>query len=607
MKNKFIGVGILCSIVMVFYLVILVKLQIIEQSQYKKQVDETVSRKNVLQAMRGRIFDRNVDQPLAYNVSRYRIVINPMIFERDPENITHTAEILDISENIIINTLSQKSQGTDVVLRDNLDYQNILVYIEKIHGIKGLAWKRIIQREYIGDNVMSHVLGYVGDISVSELQTFSYRGYYNFDIIGKVGVEKQYEELLRGKTGISKEVVNVFGQKVVDSERIEEEIQPGSDIVLTLNRDIQILVEKAIGERVGAAVVMKPHTGEILAMASYPNFNPNLLVNSLNEKAFSEIQQDNQYPFLNRAIQSVAPPASTFKVLMLLSYLGEDPNNTQGHWSHVVYDEGYIKIGNRIFRCWYRSGHGYENYIKALEDSCNVFFYSIGAEVLGVSVISKYAMNFGLGQLTGIDLPGEVSGIVPTPDWKRQRFDQPWILGDTANLSIGQGYVTVSPLQLAVMMSGILNDGEIVKPRILKEVRDTVSGTTNHVGKREVIRKVDLDEKVYKAIRHAMRSVAIRGTSSVIMNNPAVKIAGKTGSGQIITDDFSSLHSWYLAFGPYDAPLEEQVVVVVWIDAVNDWEWWAPKAADIIFQGIFTDQNYEGAVTALRKSGSWWL
>lgn len=606
MQSKFMTMGIIISLIMLFIMIVLFKIQVLEQSHYRKKVDQIALRKNVLKSLRGRIFDTHADEPLAFNVSAYQIVLDPRTFVRNEKNIENLANALNVSKSHITNTITKSQSRTDeIVIRENLLYKEIIPYFEQINSWEGVRWKRTIQRQYAHDDSMAHVLGYVGDISVVELQTYAYKGYNNADIIGKFGVEKQYEDLLRGKTGTKEEVVNVFGQKIDDTEQIVKEVELGHDLILTLDREIQEVVEKSLGERIGAAIVLKPSTGEIIAMASYPSYNPNQLVYSVDSKLLSEIQRNVDSPFLNRAIQSTAPPASTFKVLMTTILLDLDRNHTLGYWHHRVYCPGYIKIGNRIFRCWLAHGHGYENYISALADSCNVFFYNVGIEQIGINNIFNYASQFGLGQLSAIDLPGEVSGILPSPQWKESRLSESWVTGDTANLSIGQGFMEVTPLQLASMVSGIVNDGVIYKPHVLKEARDQITGKVVYTTPIEELRNIDVDKQVFKSVRSAMRNVAINGTSAVVMTTRAVEVAGKTGSGQVLGDDFENLHSWYMAFGPYDLPAEEQVVVVTWIDAKNKWEWWAPKAANLIFQSIFANQNYEEALLELQKNGAW--
>lgn len=607
MKSKFIVLGILFSFVMLLFLIILIKLQILEHSTYQKQVSEIASRDNVLGSLRGRIFDRNIGSPLAYNVSKYQITIDPLIFSDNREIVEKTAKILEISEKNISEAIENISTRDRIVLVDNLTYDEVVNYMENLSVYKGIYWNRIIKRKYANDNLMSHVIGYVGDISASELQTYSYRGYHNFDIIGKMGVEKEYEELLRGKSGKASEIINVFGKKVDNTQRILQSIEPGKDIILTLDNDIQDIVEKTLGERVGATVVMKPSTGEILAMASYPTYNPNVMVNSLNEKVLSDIQKNNKAPFLNRAIQSTAPPASSFKVVMSTAFLAEDHVLHSEHLTHVVNCKGWIKIGNRIFHCWNKRGHGYVNYKRALELSCNIFFYSIGTQILGSNKIISYANNFGLGQLTRIDLPSEVNGIVPSAYWKELRYNERWSDGDTANLSIGQGYMSVTPLQMASVVSAIVNKGIIYVPHVLKEARDQVTGKVTYTYPKKILKNIDIDENIFEVIASAMRGVTLNGTSSVVMNTDKVQIAGKTGSGQIIGNNFDNLHSWYISYGPYDALPEDKIVVVTWIDATNKWEWWAPKAANIIFEAIFGKETYEEAIKVLEERGTWYL
>ncbi len=603
MNKRFFILGSLISLFTILFFSILVKLQIIEQSFYRKKVDALVTQDNTFLSLRGRIFDTYTDKALVYNISRYSIYVNPDEFPRKNRetHINEIATMFSISEERVRNALGKNKQEHIRTLVQGLTYEELTQYLELLRQFRGISWRRDLHRYYELNESMSHVIGHIGDISASELRELQYKNYQISESIGKTGVEKQYENELRGKKGKVRERVNVFGQRVLESHQLLQASTPGYDIVLTLDRHIQELVEKALGERIGAAVVMKS-TGEILAMASYPRFNPNLLVSSADTKNLQSIQNSVHSPFINRAMQALTPPASSFKVLMSSAFLHEFPNQ----WNFTVRCIGYIAIGNRRFYCWVRSGHGLLDIEGALAHSCNVFFYALGLK-LGASTIAKYAQLFGLGAHTGVDLPFEVTGTVPSPLWKQERFHEIWQNGDTANMSIGQGFLEATPLQLAQMVTIIINNGVAYKPHVLKELRDQVTEHVVYSAKPEVMRSVNMDKDVYRKVRNNMRSVVTRGTARVVITTKQVKIAAKTGTGQITGLDHKQWHSLFLSYAPFDAKPEEQIVVVFWVDAVNEWEWWAPKAANIVYEGIFSNLSYEEALKKLKKQGAWYL
>jgi penicillin-binding protein 2 len=233
-----------------------------------------------------------------------------------------------------------------------------------------------------------------------------------------------------------------------------------------------------------------------------------------------------------------------------------------------------------------------------MAQSCDIYYWVVGRDYLGVERIVNYARKYGYGEITGIDLPGEISGFVPTPQWKDRRFHERWLGGDTMNMSIGQGYTLVTPMQMANMAAMVVNDGIIYKPHLLKEVRDPLTGAVEQNLPPEVLQESDIDREIFARVRRDMRSVISEGTARFPLNIQSVEIAGKTGTGEIGLQN--KWHSWFTAFAPYrtDNP-EERIVVSIIVEAVNDWEWWAPYASAIIFQGIFAGQEYEDAVLAL--------
>jgi len=353
------------------------------------------------------------------------------------------------------------------------------------------------------------------------------------------------------------------------------------------------LVEKAIGPQNGAAVVMRPSTGEILAMVSYPWYDPNIFTDGLTAD-FRALLDDPSRPFINRAIQSSYPPASTFKIIMSTAILSENLFTPE----QTVICRGSINYGNRNWHCWNRSGHGRLNLMGALSQSCNIYYMTVGRDNIGAERIVNCARDFGYGKITGIDLPGEVEGLIPTPQWKERRFHERWVLGDTMNMSIGQGYTLVTPLQMCNMVSMIVNNGTIYRPHILKEVRDPITNAIESVISPEVIHQSNISPAVFETIRHDMRTVVSQGTAQYPLNMRTVQIAGKTGTAEIGLSD--RWHSWFTAFAPYNSTNpNEQIVVTVIIEASTFQVWRASSATAIIFQGYFANQNYEAAVRAL--------
>ena len=378
-----------------------------------------------------------------------------------------------------------------------------------------------------------------------------------------------------------------------DLTRIPPEM--GKNLVLTIDRNIQTLVEKALGSRVGSVVVLRPGTGEILAMVSYPWYDPNIFNMTDFSTEFQRLINDTNRPFLNRAIQASYPPASAFKIVMTAGILAENSFNRL----QTVECTGEIQFGNRTWRCHIRTpGHGRLNLMRGLAQSCNIYYWTVGRDYLGVDNIVKYSTDFGFGRISGIDLPGEISGLVPTPQWKLQRFGDQWMAGDTMNISIGQGDMMVTPLQMANMVAMAVNDGVIYKPHLLKEIRDPITGILLTSIEPEVMHRSNISPAVFAELKRDMRGVVTEGTVRYPMNFQTVEIAGKTGTGEVgLPNNF---HSWFASYAPYQTNNpDERVVVSVIVEAVNNWEWWAPYCSAIIYQGIFANQTYEEAIASL--------
>ena len=370
----------------------------------------------------------------------------------------------------------------------------------------------------------------------------------------------------------------------------------GKNLILTIDTNIQTLAEKTLGNRVGAIVVLKPSNGEVLAMVSYPFFDPNIFNTDEASDYYQTLIEDNkQQPLVNRCVNAVYPPASTFKIVMSAAMLAEDAFPS----TKKIECKGEINYGNRVFHCHvHKPGHGWLDLKNGLAQSCDVYYWIVGRDHLGINKIASYAREFGFGTSSKIDLPSQLSGFVPTAEWKERRYHEKWLGGDTMSASIGQGFTLATPLQVADMVAMVCNDGVIYKPHLLKEVRDPVTNEVINEIKPEVLFKSDIPKEVWKEVKQDMRYTITDGTPQYPMHNKIVKSAGKTGTAEVAQYK-TSWHSWMVAYAPYDAPVEDQVVVATLVEACNPWEWWAPYATNIVLQGIFAKQTYEEAMEAL--------
>ncbi|ULQ59991.1 penicillin-binding protein 2 [Brucepastera parasyntrophica] len=583
--------------VIVIYGFKLFSMQILQGDVYRKQSQTISQRSKKISAQRGEIFDRNGTVPMVLNIDSFAVDVIPgeIPSEQFSTVVSRLAGFLDMTVTAIERKIpaSIRRSFQTVELKANIPYSVITNIAENIDELPGVSWHSKPIRSYVETGSFSHILGYVGDITREELKLFYNKGYTTNSIIGKAGIEKQYDETLRGVDGFEYRTVDVKGRYIENSVSIMPP-EMGKNLVLTIDRKIQILAEDALGARIGSAIVLKPATGEILGMVSYPYFDPNLFGQENFAEEYQRLLNDKDNPLLNRVVNASYPPASTFKIIMSTALIEENAIPLD----RKIDCPGQIEYGDRIFRCHIRRpGHGPLDMKHALAQSCDIYYWVTGRDNLGVERIASYAREFGFGQSAEIDLPSQTAGFVPTPQWKERRFHEKWLGGDTMNMSIGQGYMLASPLQVANSVAMIVNGGTIYRPYLLKEVRDPVSNAVISVTKKEALFTSRISPDSFARVREDMRFVITDGSSQFPMRNRRVAIAGKTGTAEVGYAD--RWHSWMAAYGPYDAPVEDMIVVVVMVEASNPWEWWAPYATNIIFQGIFADQTYEEAVAEL--------
>ena len=585
------------------YVLRLFSLQVIEGAQYRKQSQTISSQVKTIDAQRGEIFDRNASMPMVINTDSFAVDLTPAeIPDGHYDSVTsRLAVFLGISKKEIDRKIEPalRRSYTAVEVRSNVSFNIISNIAENITDLPGVSWRSKPVRNYVETGSISHVVGYVGDITKEEVKVMynitdkdKRRVYTNKSIIGKTGIEKQYDLLLQGRQGRESRTVDVRGHVISDTPIVEPP-QMGKNLVLTIDMRIQELAEKALGERVGAAVVLRPSNGEVLAMVSYPFYDQNLFNDDNASIQYNKLATSPNKPLLNRVVNAAYPPASTFKIIMSTAMLAEKAFSS----TKDIECSGKVDYGNRIFHCHQKWGHGKLNMKEALAQSCDVYYWVVGRDFLGVDKISSYAKEFGFGESLDIDLPAQQSGFVPTAPWKERRFHQKWLGGDTMNMSIGQGYTLVTPLHIANMVAMVANSGKIYRPHLLKEVRDPATNEVIEEVQPQILHDSNIDEAVWREVQNAMRYTITDGTPAFPLNNKVVQIAGKTGTAEVGSLDH--WHSWMACYAPFNAPVEEQVVVVVLVEAANDWEWWAPYATNIIFQGIFANQNYEDAVQSL--------
>ena len=601
-KRRAIALGVMVSLVFALLVGQLFYLQVIHGWEFKRRARAVARRELPIPAQRGEIFDRHYDFPLVVNQDSFAVDVIPAEVpeERRKELFERIASTLDISVEDIEKKVQPKYYHLyqPIELKGGVGFETVAYLAEHLASYPGVTWHNKPIRSYLATGSLSHVIGYVGDINREEIQVLYNKGYGFGTVLGKSGVEKQYDLLLRGTGGTRFRMVDVREKYL--KGRPEEDIppEPGKNLVLTIDRRLQLLCEEALGKRIGSVVVLKPTTGEILAMVSYPYYDANLFFSEKGSREFTRLSLDPTFPFINRAIQSSYPPASAFKMVMSTALVAEEVFPL----TRKITCNGQIFYGDRIFHCHLRkTGHGPLDFFGGLAESCDVYFYTVGDE-LGVERIVYYSREFGLGQLSGIDLPGETQGFLPTPEWKQRTQAMIWLGGDTLNMSIGQGYLLVTPIQMANIVSMIVNEGKVFRPHVLKEVRDPVTGDLIREAEPELLRVTPIRRETFAIVQQALRGVVTEGTAKVVLTTEAVEVAGKTGTGEVGFED--RWHSWFAAYAPYqtDDP-DERVVVVVMVEAENEWEWWAPKAANVIFQGIFADQTYEEAVETIRP---WW-
>jgi len=584
--------------VLVFVLLLL-RLWYLQVISYEDLFDRSVrnrTRMLITEAPRGPVYDRHgillVDNRPAFQISvmRQDIVKRDELFER-------LSDLLDIS----VEHLEMRWQEgrrlpvyRPVPLVIDVDRELIERVQENSIDLPGVLIEVRPIRDYPDPNAVSHVIGYLGEITEKELRASRAGDYRGGDLVGKVALERAYEDSLRGDKGQQLIEVDVQGRLL---RMLQAEVpEPGKKVYLTVDLELQKAAVEAFGERAGAAVALNIHSGEVLAMVSLPTYNPAVFARGINPDEWRDLLANRLNPLQNKAITGLYPPASTFKMVVALAALREGIATPD----RVIQCDGDLVVGDSRFRCWKRQGHGPTDLKKAIRESCDVWFYQVGLE-LGIDKMAVAAKEFGLGSSLGFSLPGERAGLMPTREWKRRQLNESWYAGETVIAAIGQGYVLTTPLQLAVMTAALANGGKILKPQIVNRIEDW-NNNTIHLFEPELIRQLDYSPAHLQAVNEGMFAVVNepRGTGRLAQLEE-IMVAGKTGTSQVVrrlSDEEEDLltgdedipyrrrsHGLFIAYAPAENP--EIAVAVVVEHGQSGGGVAAPIARDIISRYFF--------------------
>lgn len=555
------------------------QLQVQNTEIYEERAEHNSVKALPIPAPRGRILDRE-GRVLVDNAPTFRVMLSRDAARFD--SVPLIAEGLGIPNEQLESRLRELSGrgGPDyqqIILKDNLPLSEVAFLEAHREQLAELELIRSPRRRYPLNGMGAHVLGYVGEISKSELNLEEFVLHESGSEIGKAGLERRYNDFLDGKDGSRMVLVDSRSRRVRDLSRVEA--VAGQSLRLTIDLDLQVVADLAMGERRGAVVALDPRNGEILAMTSKPEFDVNKFVGGVSAADWQDVTRDPDKPMLNRATQAQLAPGSIFKPFVALAGLMEGVIDKD----FKVFCSGGASFYGRYFRCHRSAGHGWVNMEEALRDSCDVYFYNLGKE-LGIDRIAKYAELAGFGHKTGIDLPGEAEGIVPSSHWKLRFFRDKWYAGETISVSIGQGALTITPLQAAHAIGGLAMGGIWHQPHLIPqdEAARILPNYVQPEPKRANIERSEIDP-----IIRGMWDVVNEGGTGGRARLPGISVCGKTGSAQRISRSLAFENNdprllddgWFVAFAPCEAP---EIAVSVLFENGEHGSWAAPIARDVI-------------------------
>jgi penicillin-binding protein 2 len=554
-------------------------LQVLEGGHFRDASDKNRLRVRPIAAPRGILFDRH-GLPLVDNRPAFTLSLIPREMDKPEVILGRLAALLRISYEELVEAMSRVSPDSfvPVRVRRGLSLEEVAKVEEWKLELPGVIVEVEPQRAYPNSRFAAHLLGYVREANEEQLKQGRFR---RGDMVGQSGLERLLDEFLRGRDGGERIEVDAMGRPMRLIQKSEP--QPGAEVITTIDRRIQEAAERAMEGHAGAVVVMDPRTGDVLAMISTPAYEIDQFTGSIDRAAWVKVIQDPAHPLLNRAIQSQYAPGSVFKIVVAAAGLQEG-TLAPGDRVHCA---GDFHLGAWTFKDWKEGGHGTVDLHRAIAQSCNIFFYQAGLKV-GAPTITQYASAFGFGQATGIDLMGEKLGLVPKPRVDR-RGRKLWLGGDVVNISIGQGTILVTPMQVARFMSAVANGGVLWKPRLVQRIARLDRGEV-WADPGRVTGHVELSPMVWAFLRQALWAVVNDGGTGGAARIPGLDIAGKTGTAQMIAKSRAERgedHAWFAAFAPVKEP---EVVVVVLVERGGKGGQVAAPIARQILNAIFLEK-----------------
>jgi len=597
-KNILQGFLIFIFVLISFLFVRTLQFQVIEGKDLSLLAEGNKFKIYQVRAERGVIYDKTGNQ-LVWNKPSFDLVLDKKSL---PEQIDEKEKVLKEVSVLINKDFSDVKKGieendySEILVSENLDYMTLISLEARIGELTGFQIRNNTVRDYKDGENFAHIIGFTGKINAEELKA-NPDFYSIFDWVGRSGVEKSYEEVLRKNPGKLRAEKDALGNLI--SQEIISLPESGKSLVLWLDSELQTKIKeelekqaKIVGTEKAVALAMDPKTGGILAMVSLPSFDNNLFQKGADQKALNSLLNDPKKSLLNRVIAGLYPIGSTIKPLEASAALQEKIISPD---KKINDDQGFIVIPNpwdpsspTIKRDW--TIHGWTDMRKAIAESCNVYFYTVGGgyedqDGLGPTRIKKYLQLFGWGQKSGIDLAGEVSGFVPDKEWKKETLEEPWVDGDTYNLAIGQGFIKITPLEVVTAFSAIANNGKLLQPQVVQKIIDSEKNVVQEL-KPQIIRENFIDPANLQIVREGMRQ-AVTGVnspqaSSIVLNSLPVSAAAKTGTAELGGDRY---HNWVTVFAPYDDP---QIVLTIMLENVKGVQAAALPVARAVLEWYFS-------------------
>ncbi|MCM2322464.1 MAG: penicillin-binding protein 2 [Oligoflexia bacterium] len=574
----FIALGILISR-MVF-------LQVLQGDRMREWSEKNRIKRVKVASPRGMIFDRNKTL-LIDNRPAFDLEIIPQYLRESKQTqqvVARLSKLIGMPEKEILDTLERARNQPSfmpVKIKTDLTRDEVAKVESWRIDMPGVEVRQEIKRTNVHGEVASHLLGYIGEINSAELPIVNKTSVTKYELgdgIGKFGLEQRLERILRGVDGEELKEVDALGRIKLDSSkgRVPGNMEskpavPGKNLVLTLDQDLQLAANKAFGDHIGSVVAIDPRSGEILAMLSRPSFDPTEFSRGISPALWNKLLTNPNHPLRDKTLQDHYSPGSTFKVLTAIAGLEEGVIDEKTTFTCT----GNMRFGNRTYHCWSKHGHGNMNVVSAITQSCDVFFYKVAQKLKSVDQIAKWSNLLGLGRKTGIDLAREIPGLIPTEEWKRKRFNQPWNDGETLSVAIGQSFVLTTTLQLANAYAAIANGGTLYKPFIVKQT-ETYEGQVIQQTKPELLSKIDFPARDIALVKQGLWGVVNTPHGTAFHSRlPGMDFAGKTGTAQIIrlsadklygkceTWKFADRHNALFAgFAPQENPVIAVAVIV---------------------------------------------